>query len=519
MSGIIITEMENIDEELSEKELERLNFKKLRETKQRERAKEIEAAKKADEQKQNTQKQTGVSVKNTPNGTVTTKIKTEEDGSKTEETEEVDSNVDDTDSEKDIGFDSDYQKDETKRGVDTSDVKDGKEENIPDKPDKPLENAEDASKNRNAGDGLKQGEHCSTDEQSESPKPEQIGEDGLENENSDKINCTDPDSTGLNDLQKEVIWVALDMLKWQPTSDKKKNGVKREWQHRPKKYPEGIKETDPFYSNYQYPNDPTFGMHSDVTGSPLVRLKKFYNGMISSDSKSIIKAKVGFTTPWCAQAVSVIYAFAMASLKVKHKTKQNNGTRVCINKYKDTPGIIPFKIHPTSATLCGLNVKYFGYDLSWEPTVGAMKFVTYAKGDASGGCGHIAIVIHVTEEKDIVVVEGNGASDYSIRFWKRSEYYETSYKRMGHETKPKNVNYCHWSSESDAFWQGVSIPPRPTTSLWHSPFINPSISSNLEWTEKVSRPGNPIDEVKKLVNGFYNIRPRPGDTGDFDIQT
>ncbi len=514
MSGIIITEMENIDEELSEKELERLNFKKLREAKQREYAKQIEERNKQNEQKQNTQNQTGVSVTNTPNGTVTNKIKREEDGSKTEETEEIDSNVDDIDGEKDTGFDSDYQKEETKKGLDTSDVKDGKEENIPDKPDKPLEDAEDASKNRNVGNGLKDGEHCSTDEQQEvNQEINQQETDDITSESNKKINCTDPDSTGLNDLQKEVVWVALDMLKWQPTSDTK-NGVKRKWE-------DDIPRNDAFYAKHQYPNDPTFGMHLDVSGvNPLERLKHFFSGMIGHDSSQIKNARINYNQPWCAETVSVIYAFAMASLKVRHKTKQDKGMRVCVNKYKDKPSVIPFLRSATSAAICVQNVKTFGYNISWEPTVGSIKFVTYGKGDANGGCGHVAIVLYVTEEKDIVVVEGNGGEDYSIKFWKREYYYKTSWKRMRHKKQPSGYGKCHPANKKGTYdWQSI-LPQYPTDSFWHSPFINPSISPDLEWNEKVSRPGNPIDEVKSLINGFYNVEPRPNkNDDDFDVRT
>jgi len=350
MSGIIINEMENVDEELSEKELERLNFKKLRERTRKEFSKQIEEQTKANQQKQNTTNQTGVSVTSTPNGTVTKKTTSQNDGSKTEETEEIDSNADAVDGDGGTGFDSDFQKDATKKGIDTSDVKDGKLENIPDKPDNPADTATDASKNRNSANGLKNGEHCATDEPAEEATGEESDQqsDGLEGASSaEKQNCTDPDATGLNDLQKEVVWVALDMLKWQPTSDKRKGkNIKRRWE-------DDIKISDPFYSNYQYPTDPTFGMHSDVAGVvPLVRLKKFFKGMVYSDSSKIKEINLSsYGVAWCAQTVSVIYAFAMASLKVRHKTKQNKGTRVCINKYKDNPSIIPFTLHATSGVV------------------------------------------------------------------------------------------------------------------------------------------------------------------------
>lgn len=510
MSGIIITEMENIDEELSEQELERLNFKKLREAKLKENRKIIEEREKENAQKENKKKQTEVNVQTTPNGTVTTRVTSEDDGTKTTETEEVDSNVDEIDYEAGEGYDSEYQKDETKKGIDTSDVPDGKGENIPDKPDKPLENAEDASKQRNTGDGLKQGEHCSTDEQSESPEQDEAEEGGLDDGNSDKINCNDPDSTGLNDLQKEVVWVALDMLKWQPTSDTKKNGKeKRKWE-------QDIPINDAFYAKYQYPKDPTFGMHTDVTGTPLVRLKKFYSGMIGNNSSDIESAKIKYDNPWCAQTVSVIYAFAMASLKVRHKTKQDKGMRVCINKYKDKPSVIPFLSSVNSAEVCVKNAKTFGYNVSWKPTVGSIKFVPKSPGS---GCGHVAIVIHVTKDEDIVVVEGNGAEDYSIKFWKKSYYYETSWKRL-YKQKPSTYGICHPAHKKPKYdWKSI-LPKYPTTSVWHSPFINPSISPDLEWTEKVSRSGNPIDEVKSLINGFYNVEPRPNSNDDdFDTQT
>lgn len=503
MSGIIITEMENIDEELSEKELERLNFKKLREAKQTERAKKIEADKKADEQKQNTQKQTGVSVTNTPNGTVTTKIKTEEDGSKTEETEEVDSNVDDTDSEKDTGFDSDYQKDETKRGVDTSDIKDGKEENIPDKPDKPLENAEDASKNRNAGNGLKQGEHCSTDEQFISDETFDNPEQNIDKELQEKkLNCTDPDSTGLNDLQKEILWVAIDMLKWQPTSDKEKSGSrKRKWEKIESK-PGG----DPFYAKYEYPNDPSFGMHSDVKGfSPIVRLKKLFAGAELSDASKIkgIKGST-ITTHWCAELVSVIYMFAMASLKVKHKDVKNEGNIVCLNKYKDNPSRIPFKKHARSETVATLNARTFNYNVSWEPTVGSIFFRSQTD---PGNCGHAGIVLYVTEDKGIVTIEGNAGNDCHIKYYSRSSYYAS--KSGGYHNKCGVGNKLSPASKI--------APPFPTKSIWHELFINPSISTNLEWTEKVSRPENPLIELKSLLGGFYNPTGKKG--ADIDLET
>jgi len=107
-----------------------------------------------------------------------------------------------------------------------------------------------------------------------------------------------------------------------------------------------------------------------------------------------------------------------------------------------------------------------------------------------------------------------------LRFWRREHYYETSWKRMGHAKKPSGYGQCHPANSKNKFgWKNI-LPPYPTKSFWHSPFINPSISSDLEWTEKVSRPGNPIDEVKSLINGFYNVEPRPGKKDDdFDVRT
>ena len=506
MSGIIINEMENVDEELTEQELERLNFKKLREAIRKRYSTEIEERNKANQQKQNTTNQTGVSVTSTPNGTVTKKTTTQNDGSKTEETEEIDSNVDAVDGDGGTGFDSDFQKDATKNGVDTSDVKDGKQENIPGKPDKPLENADDATKTRNSSEGLKNGEHCSTDEPAEATGEESDQQsDGLEGaETAEKQNCIDPDATGLNDLQKEVVWVAIDMLKWQPLTDTDKKLKDVQGRARKRKW-ELILDTDAFYSNYEYPNDPSFGMHSDMKGfPPQRRLKKFFEGMIDVDSSKIKNYKGSpRKTHWCAETLSVIYCFAMASLEVKHKTKNDKGTIVSINSYKNNPTKIPFTKNAQSSASATLQVTNWGAPASWEPTVGSIFFRSKSGG---GNCGHAGIVLLVTEDKAIVTIEGNASDDLSLKYYKRDNYYALNNKG--------GLNHCHVGTAGSGA-NKVAPLPFPTKSKWHELFVNPALNENLEWTKKPSRDGNPLIELKSLLNGFYN----PTGTKGADFET
>lgn len=447
MSGIIINEMENVDEELSEKELERLNFKKIKEFKKR---------------KKNS-----------------------------------------SDSSGDTGFDSQFQEQATKNGVDTSDVKDGNQENIPGKPDKPLENADDATKTRNSSEGLKDGEHCSTDEQSEATGEESNQEsEGLEGTKSaEKTNCIDSDATGLNDLQKEVLWVAIDMLKWQPLTDKERNGKrKRKWENTP--------ESDSFYSNYDYPNDPSFGMHSDMKGfTPLRRLKKFYAGMIKSDSTKIKNVSgTSYATHWCAETVSVIYSFAMASLEVKHKTKNDKGTIVCINSYKNNPNKIPFKRNTQSAAVAANQVMEFDAPASWEPTIGSIFF--RSKEPCEDCCGHTGIVLLVNKDKSIITIEGNASNDLQLKYYKRTDYYGKINKSI--------QNGCGVGTKGSAA-NKVAPLPFPTKSIWHELFVNPALNENLEWTKKPSREGNPLIELKSLLGGFYN--PTGTDGASFETET
>ena len=508
MSGIIINEMENVDEELTEQELERLNFKKLREAIRKRYSTEIEELNKANQQKQNTKNQTGVSVTSTPNGTVTTKTTTQNDGSKTEETEEIDSNVDTVDDDSGTGFDTDFQKDATKKGIDTSDVKDGKQENIPGKPDNPADTATDASKNRNSANGLKNGEHCATDEPAEEATGEELDQqpDGLEGtESAEKQNCIDPDATGLNDLQKEVVWVAIDMLKWQPLTDKDKKLKDENGRARKRKW-ELILDTDAFYSNYEYPNDPSFGMHSDMKGfPPQRRLKKFYEGMIDKDSSKIKNYPGSHRTEthWCAETLSVIYCFAMASLEVKHKTKNDKGTLVSINSYKNNPNKIPFTRNSQSSASATLQVTNWGAPASWEPTVGSIFFRSQSSG---GNCGHAGIVLLVTEDKSIVTIEGNASDDLSLKYYKRGNYYARQ--------STGGLNHCHVGNPKSTAYK-VAPLPFPTKSKWHELFVNPALNENLEWTKKPSRDGNPLIELKSLLNGFYN----PTGTKGADFET
>lgn len=534
MSGIIINEMENIENEFVPDGTNPNGVNSLRERTKKEYSTLIQELEQIKKQKQKNKNQTSITTSQTQNGIVTQK-KTVNDNNEviteTFETDDANLNNNETVNQNETFIHNSWQKEQLDKGIDISDISDGKEDEIPNIPNTAQEDPNNANKNTNSKN---ENEHCVIDETFESNTQESENGGDLSSTLRNQLNdlglkgtkCTDPDETGLNDLQKQLIWVAIDMLKWQPITDVCRGKVssknkpddfkprKRQWEYTGST-PEGHTQSDPFYSNYAYPNDLTFGMHSDVKGfPPLVRLKKFYNGMGSNNASNIKDAEVGWTTPWCAQTISVIYAFAMASLKVKNKKYPNIGTRVCINKYKDNPSIVPFLINAESRTLCISNAKKFGYNVSWEPTVGSIKMVTY--GNKDGGCGHVAIVLYVTEEKDILVAEGNGGEDYSLRFWKRKFYYETSYKRMGHASAPAGHGKCSPGNASSGFKS--ILPERPTKSTWHSPFINPSISEDLEWTEKVSRPGNPLEEIKKMVNGFYNPDPRP-DSNDNDFST
>lgn len=540
MSGILINEIENVDKEFNLDGMNPSGAQSLREKTRAKYKNLMQETQAIRNERQKNKNQTSTTTSQTPNGIITKKKSTNDDNTALEETFETDdpnSNNNEIVGENETPIEGSWEKDQLDRGIDSSDVRDGEENKIPPIPDNAKENPEDASKNNNS---KKENEHCSTDENtnqnssstSDDLDSSSISKKQLNDLSLNRTKCTDPDETGLNDLQKELIWVCIDMLKWQPLSDVCKGNVssknnpddfkprKRQWEYRAstktrRNTPEGHTQTDPFYANYTYPNDLTFGMHSDVKGiPPKARLQKFFNGMEKNNSADLKDAAVGWKTPWCAQTISVIYAFAMASLKVKNKKYPDTGTRVCINKYKNNPSIIPFFINAESRLLCTSNARKFKYNVSWEPTIGAIKMCTY--GNEDDGCGHVAIVLYITEEKDILVAEGNGGEDFSLRFWKRKFYYGTSYMRLGHKTPPKSHGSCSPGNLNSGFKS--ILPERPTKSTWHSPFINPSISEDLEWTEKVSRPGNPLEEIKKMVNGFYNPDPRP-DSNDTDFDT
>lgn len=522
MPGIIISEIENIDKDgLTQDEIDAKNAQKLRESVQSRYNQRIQARKKLLEEQQNKRAQTGVSVTNTPSGVKTEIQTTNPKGNTTTTIEDHEADLDEVnqnvESEIDGAYDETWLDEEQQEGNDVSDVKVGEEDLIPYGPAIPQEDAKEATKNSNSPQH-KNGEVCTTDEEeSEVGSKKEDGETKSE-EPAIKVNCTDPDSTGLNDLQKQIIWVALDMLKWQPEKDLSSERIPRgelKGQYRKRRW-FNIKKGDAFYKKFPFPKSPSFEMHDDMdVTAPLHRLKTLFN----QTGKNLYNTPSPYGVPWCAETASVIYATAMASLRVKHKTITDKGTSVRLNKYKDKRTQIPFYMNNNSAEVCLLNAEGFNYNTSWEPTIGALKFVTYAAGDGAGG--HVAIVIDVLEDKRIIVAEGNGASDYSIRVWPRDFYYETSWKRMEHKKEPSGYGPSHPAAPPNSKhnrgprWRKV-MPPWPTKSVWHSPFVNPSISKDLIWTDTVSREGNPLDEVKKLLNTFWNPE---GSKGSYESGT
>jgi hypothetical protein len=93
MAGIVITGIENIDEEEDYEKIKKERVRRLRETTLNSNKRAIEEKKQEDEAKKNAtanrQNQTSVEVQNTPNGTKTTTTTSSTDGSKTTETVET----------------------------------------------------------------------------------------------------------------------------------------------------------------------------------------------------------------------------------------------------------------------------------------------------------------------------------------------------------------------------------------------------------------------------------------------
>lgn len=579
MPGIIISQIENIDEEPDYDKLAAERARRLREKRLGVNKEAIELKKKEDAEKQQAEinrSRTSVNVTNTSNGTVTTTTTTSPNGTTSTETvtttnsddpftDEVetaeDTPVNPPKEEENINeqeatetqnqieqfdkphIDSNVETNLIKQGIDTSDVENGKENQREAIPENPKTNPNDpVLNNGNNGNTETQTQHCTNDTKPEE-KPEEkqetsnviIGENPNEKGEeiaipSESATCPSPNTNSLNDFQKEVLWVALDMLKWQPITDTYgKEGKKRYWDYLD--ITDGRETQRSFYKNYTYPDDPTFGRFKHKGILPLDRLFTFYNGFASEKPK-LDKAPAW---AWCAVTTSVMYMFAMLQMEVTHKdtkSQENNGTTIWSPKLNKKIQV-PFRKHNNSGHIVGSNSRNFGYNLSWEPTPGAIMF-KLNNGGAGSDCGHSGLVMDVTKEKSIITIEGNGGQDCSIRVWPRDTYYQDAWRishregwveeKMGWKSihaiddvtekefkKGRQLDHgiCgyHDNKDKDAKWWNVKIPfPYPTDSKWHWLFLNPSISNDAfsEIKGKPSREGNPLPELYSLLDGFYN---------------
>lgn len=540
MAGIVITGIENIDEEPDYEKLAKERAARLREDRLRRTRAIIN-------ENQEVVQQTSVEVQNTPKGTKT-KTTTSTDGIKKTETVETDVNeVEESKEQKEIeGFDQsqiDSKKEEEllKQGVDTSDIKNGEETKRESIPDKPKNNPKDpvVNKNKNNGNADTKSEHCSIDDKKPQEKEDQnvlIGEDPNAPKSEiiipDKsATCPSPNLNSLNDFQKEVIWVALDMLKWQPTTDvsneDRGKSNKAYWD-----YLEKSNSTKPsFYNKYTYPNDPTFGRFKHK-GSDMLPLDRLFTLYKHRNKKNPPPDKADKKTAWCAITASVIYMYAFIQMRAEYtgdiSKVKNNGTAVW-SPFEDKVINIPFTSHAGSQALVATQNINFGYKLSFEPTPGSIFFKVNNAG--TGGCGHAGIVVDVTKDKSIILLEGNASDDYHIRVWPRDTYYQDAW-RTSHEASyvKQNIfggngiadykkctdeqirkgrklkqNGCGTTGTADYPWSKTNRPSFPTDSNWHWTFVNPSTETELlDIKGKPSRDGNPLPEIYTLLDGFYN---------------
>jgi hypothetical protein len=585
MAGIVITGIENIDEEEDYDRIEKERVRRLRESTLNDNKAAIEQKKLEDEAKKNAaanrQNQTSVQVTSTPNGTKTTTTTTSTDGTKTTETVETSGGVDDDPFTEEVegaddvsdspitapqtqeivnpeeakkqqnqieGFnqsqmDSKKEDELLKQGVDPSDVKTGEENKRESVPDNPKENPADPVVNKpdNNGNSNTKTEHCTQDNKTET-KQEQgekaenvlIGEDPNAQKSEIIIpdasaTCPSPNLNSLNDFQREVLWVALDMLKWQPTTDiNTSTNKKSRWDYH------DVSDTTKksFYDSYIYPNDPTFGRFKHKHMLPLDRLWSFW---VNSANKNVDLYRAEKDTAWCGITASVIYMFAFLQMQATHKTnklkKKPNGSRIW-SPFENKTIQMPFIMSNNSALCLANNSRYFDYKLSWEPTPGALFWKINNKGaDPKGDCGHTGIVVDKTKDGSIITIEGNGGQDYSLRVWPRDNYYQDAWRISHKEGYVKDkifdgndvpslknctddqikrgrllpVGTCHYSRD-DAKWGGVKVPfPYPTDSPWHWIFLNPATDTELlDIKGKPSREGNPLPEIYSLLDGFYN---------------
>lgn len=628
MPGIVITGIENIDEEPDYEKLERERAARLREDRLRRtqnvRGREAQVNQQLQSEdairqqqlrderaRQQQQQQTSVQVTNTPNGTTQTTTTTSTNGTTTTTTtsstsggslsgastsstagasnsgvvvdqaddpftEEVEGaadtpvnppppqeNVNTEEAKKEQaqieGFDqpqidAQTESDLLKQGIDSSDIKKGEENKIESIPDNPKTNPNDPviNKTENNGNADTKTEHCTIDnppqtkqeekqEEKKEEKPENvlIGEDPNAPKSEIVIpdasaTCPSPNLNSLNDFQKEVLWVVMDILKWQPTTDIGNNGRKRFWEY----YSLGLKgkellnETgvtqESFYKSYKYPDDPTFGRFKHKGVLPLDRLLSFYG---QHDQKNVVVNKAP-NWAWCAVTASVIYMYAMLQMKVSHRDikKQNKNGETIWSPFENKKIQIPFHKNTFSARVVAQNAEYFGYKLSWEPTPGAIMFKVNNEG-ASGDCGHAGIVIDKTKDGSMITVEGNGSDDYHIRVWTRDSYYQDAWlsshpgtyikKRIFGGNKPPPFNKCTEDqirsgrlvehndcgyNGSKKWWVNSNVPyPYPTDSKWHWIFVNPATETELlDIKGNPSREGNPLPEFYSMLDGFYN---------------
>lgn len=510
MPGILISEMENVDYEFVADEDNPSGVPSLREQVRLKYKNLMGNTKKNSDKTQEKRNQTSVEVTPGKNGNKVTKKSTNENNNSIQETEEYDGTFLDNEI---VGDDSEildqtWEKDQIDSGIDPSDIKDGKEHNIPDVPDNPKENPEEATKNTNKK-GKKEGEHCSTDE--DPPFDGMKDDNGTDEtkEETEEEKCDFP-TDELNDFQKEVLWTAIDMLYWQPTDDSSVG--KRKWEH--------MSIHDAKYKNNDYPKSKIFDAHSDVKGiAPFWRLKKFYHYMNSDDIPAAPiskKQEVAWKkTPWCAETMSVLFVTAISNLKVTHTDKNLSGvgSESRLGKYKNKPTIVPFLKDNQSRLVNLRNAKTFKYNVSWEPTIGSMFFVSNSRKKCrkcSNPCGHAGVVVGITKDKDIITIEGNTSDDYRINVHKRNKYYGGLWKHaFPNPQTSKNAKQNDCGVENKP-WDGVR-PPWPSdqkspneNSHWHFIFVNPTISKNVVWTEKPSYDGDPREVINKMLNGFYN---------------